>query len=173
MILRQFNSVWSFVGLMWIVYVISLFFPLQVFGIHPRHVLGLVGIPLGPFLHADVLHLVMNSIGILSFGFLFFALEGHHSSAAIWFMIWVQGILVWLFARDGNHIGASGVVFGMFGYLATIGLFRRRFTNILISIVVLFLYGGMLFGVLPQMKQVSWEAHLFGFVAGVLAAKAK
>lgn len=173
MVIRHFNSVWSLIGLMWIVFVLSLFFPLQAFGIHPRHVYGLVGIPLGPFLHADVLHLVMNSIGILSFGFLFFALEGRHSSSAIWFMIWVQGILVWLFARDGNHIGASGVVFGMFGYLATIGLFRRRFINIMISVVVLLLYGGMLFGVLPQMKQVSWEAHLCGFVAGVLAAKAK
>lgn len=171
MILRDFRSVWSFVGLMWLAFIASIFFPFQFFGIRPRTVIGLVGIPLGPFLHGDLLHLLMNTLGIFTFGFLFFALQGARSSNAIWFIIWVEGFLTWLFARPGNHIGASGVVFGLFGYLVALGFFHRRLLYILISLVVLALYGGMLVNMLPLAQRVSWEAHLFGFVAGVLCAR--
>lgn len=145
--------------------------PIGAFGIHPRTVIGAIGILTSPFLHANMWHLLMNTAGVLTFGFLFAAIEGRQSRRVIWFIIFVQGTLTWFFARSGNHIGASGLVFGLFGYLATFGLFHRRLLYLAISVVVCLMYGGMLFGMLPLRALVSWEAHLFGFIAGVLAAR--
>lgn len=152
-------------------YVVGLMFPkFGIFGVHPRSVWGLPGIVLSPFIHANLVHLATNVLGVLTFGFLFGALEGRGTHEEIWFIIIVQGVLTWVFARYGNHVGASGMVFGLFGYLATFGLFHRRLLNFFISATVLALYGGLLFGMLPLTPLVSWEAHLFGFIAGVLSA---
>ncbi|MCK5231884.1 MAG: rhomboid family intramembrane serine protease, partial [Desulfobulbaceae bacterium] len=79
--------------------------------------------------------------------------------------------LTWLFAGGGTHIGASGIIFGLYGYLLLIGLFQKKIKYIIISIFILFSYGGMIFGVLPGQPYISWEAHLFGFIAGGIAAK--
>lgn len=160
-----------FVGLMFLGYVACIWAPtFGLFGVHPRSIWGLPGIFLSPFIHATFVHLFTNVLGVLAFGFLFAAIEGRGARSELWFIIVAQGVLTWVFARHGNHVGASGVVFGLFGYLATYGLFHRRLAPILLSGTVLFLYGGLLFGMLPLTPLVSWEAHLFGFVAGVLSA---
>ena len=78
---------------------------------------------------------------------------------------------MWLLGRSAVHIGASGLVFGYFGYLVARGWYERRFGSILLAIVVIILYGGLILGVLPARGLVSWEAHLFGLIAGVLAAR--
>ncbi|MCA9701184.1 MAG: rhomboid family intramembrane serine protease, partial [Myxococcales bacterium] len=125
-----------------------------------------------PFLHGGLGHLISNSIGILTLGTLV-AAHGRGRWALITLVATLLGGLgIWLIGASGsNHIGASGVVFAYFGYLLTAGLFERRFGSILLSVVVLLLWGGMIFGVLPGQVGISWEGHLFGFLAGVLMAR--
>lgn len=156
---------------LWIIFFLSRFFPLNDFGIMPRTVSGLPGILFAPFLHYDMVHIVENSIGLLVLGFFMVLLEENRIYYTMVPVIILGGAGTWLIGRSGSvHLGASGVIFGMFGYLVTVGLFRRDFRSIIISVSVLLLYGGMVFGVLPTVPQVSWESHLCGFIAGVITA---
>ena len=86
-------------------------------------------------------------------------------------VIGVGGVGVWAFGRSAIHIGASGLVFGYFGYLVARGWYERKISSILVAIVVIVLYGGLIVGVLPTPGLVSWEAHLFGLLSGVMAAR--
>ena len=147
---------------------------LDQYGILPRDVTGLRGIPLSVFLHGDFSHLLSNTGPLVVLGGLI-SLRGH--SRLFWssvFIVLLGGALVWLVAGivtgDGIHIGASGLVFGYFGYLAARGLYERSLSSILISIAVIAVYGTIIFGVLPTQEGVSWEGHLFGLIAGVLYA---
>ena len=87
------------------------------------------------------------------------------------FVVVLGGLLAWFVGRPAVHIGASGLVFGYFGYLLAQGWYERSFVSIVVAVAVLLLYGGMIFGVLPQGGFISWEGHLFGLIAGVLAAR--
>ncbi len=140
------------------------------FGIRPRTADGLVGIPLHPFLHLGFTHLALNTIGILLFGGLVLVRDPRDFGMALLLGTFVGGAGVWLFGRPSIHIGASGVVFALFGYLLLTGWFDRKPGAILLSITVLLLWGSALFGLSPLQVGVSWEAHLFGFVAGGLTA---
>ncbi len=144
---------------------------LSTWGILPRTEIGLRGIPLSPFLHANFNHVFSNTVPFLILGGLV-ALQG--ARKLIWvslFIIVAGGAGVWLLGRPAIHVGASGLVFGYFGYLVAAGWYDRRLVSILVAVVVIFLYGGLLFGVLPTTGFVSWEAHLFGLLAGVVAAR--
>ncbi len=147
---------------------------LDQYGILPRDTAGLRGIPLSVFLHGDFSHLLSNTGPLVVLGGLI-SLRGH--SRLFWssvFITFVGGALVWLTAGIvtgyGIHIGASGLVFGYFGYLTARGLYERSLSSILISIAVIAVYGTIIFGVLPTQEGVSWEGHLFGLIAGVLYA---
>lgn len=155
----------------WIVFFLSRIFPLNSFGIIPRTVAGLPGIICAPFLHHDLVHITENSIGLLVLGFFMILLEEKRVYFTLVPVIILGGAGTWLIGRaDSVHLGASGVIFGMLGYLVTAGLFRRDLRSVIISVVVLVLYGGMVFGVLPTIPQVSWESHLCGFIAGIITA---
>ena len=139
-------------------------------GILPRQLSGLAGIPLSPFIHGNIYHAVSNTIPLLMLGLLV-ALDGAGRylklSACI---VFGGGLLIWLAGRTAYHIGASSLVFGFFGYLLAKGLFHRDFRSILIALAVVFLYGGLVYGLLPLAAHISFEGHLFGFVAGALYA---
>jgi membrane associated rhomboid family serine protease len=139
-------------------------------GIRPRTVDGLIGIPLHPFLHLGFAHLALNTVGILLFGGLVILRDPRDFWTALLLGTFVGGAGVWLFGRPSIHIGASGVVFALFGYLLLTGWFDRSFGAILLSTVVFLLWGTALFGLSPTQVGVSWEAHLFGFVAGGMTA---
>jgi membrane associated rhomboid family serine protease len=142
------------------------------FGIVPRTVYGLIGIPLSPFLHFGFNHLISNTGVLLGLSSLI-AFRGCRTLLAVSvFIILLGGLGVWAFGRPAIHVGSSGLVFGYFGYLVARGWYERRLGSILIAIIVIFLYGGLIVGVLPTPGFVSWEAHLFGLIAGVLAARA-
>ncbi len=144
---------------------------MNAWGIFPRSVHGLAGIPLAPFLHGSFGHVISNSIPFLVMGGLI-AFRGRQVLLRVSFIvIGVGGSGVWLLGRSAVHIGASGLVFGYFGYLVARGWYERRLGSILLAIVVIILYGGLILGVLPARGLVSWEAHLFGLIAGVLAAR--
>ena len=156
----------------WLGFVASILVPsFFTMGLYPREAWGLLGIFTSPFIHASWQHLTANSVGILIFGTIFSWVVKGATKQIIFYIIVVQGILTWLFAREGNHIGASGLVFGLFGYLISLGFFERRLKYIFVSALVMILWGGTIFGVLPTSSYVSWEAHLLGFLAGVSAAK--
>ena len=144
---------------------------LNAWGIWPRTIRGLVGIPIGPFLHGSFGHLMSNTIIFLGLGSLMSIRGGQVLLAVSVFIILVGGLGVWALGRPAIHIGASGLVFGYFGYLVAVGWYERRLGSILTAIVVVALYGGLIAGVLPTPGMISWEAHLFGLIAGVLAAR--
>lgn len=168
----SYSLMLKLLGLMWVVFVLCLFNP-QLFslGLYPRETWGLLGIFTSPFIHGSWEHLLANSSGILVFGAIFCWVTQGASKKIIMYLIVVQGLLTWIFARDGNHIGASGLVFSLFGYLIFIGFFERKLKYLFVSLAVMFLWGGTIVGVLPSSPLISWEAHLFGFIAGFLAAK--
>lgn len=161
------------VFIMWAIFFVDTLLPyihLNAFGIYPRTVFGLIGIITAPMLHGSPAHLISNTIPLLFLGaVLFFFYSSIAESVFLRAYFWTN-ILVWLFARDANHIGASGLVYGLAFFLIFFGIFRRDFVSIFISIIVLLLYGGVFYGVLPTEPGVSWESHLGGALVGISTA---
>jgi len=162
-------------AVIWIVFIIDIILPflnLTHWGIHPRSLSGLPGIAFSPFLHGGIGHIISNSIPLffLSFAMSFFYKKIWVKSTVL--IILFGGLGVWLFALNGhsNHIGASGLVFGYVTFLIAAGLFMKNIKAILVAVVIFFLYGGVLWGVLPTRPGVSWEGHLFGAIAGIAVA---
>ena len=144
---------------------------LDSYGIHPRHVDGLPEILSAPFLHAGFGHLISNTVPFALMGAAI-ALGGLVRVALVTLIVaLVSGLGTWLVASSNSvHLGASGVVFGYAAYLITRGLLSRRLTELAVGAVVVAVWGfGMLQGLLPQ-DRISWQAHLFGAIGGVIAA---
>lgn len=144
---------------------------LETNGVQPRDGGGLDGIVFAPLLHGTWGHLIGNTVPLLVLGFLV-ALSGVRTWLQVTAIVWVvSGLGVWLLGGSNtNHIGASGIVFGWLAYLIVRGVFNRSLGQIAMGAVVLMVYGGLLWGVLPGRPGVSWEGHLFGAAAGALAA---
>jgi membrane associated rhomboid family serine protease len=143
---------------------------LKSFGIVPRHMSGLYGIVAAPWLHANFGHLFNNLVGIAIFGSLCLIDGVRRFALSSLIIMLIGGGLVWLFGRSANHIGASGWLFGLWSLVITQAWFDRRLRTIAISIIVVFLYGGMAYGVLPTERHISFEMHIFGAIAGGVAA---
>jgi len=162
-----------FIFLMWFVKIVEILFDLDFsdFGIYPLSVRGLPGIILSPFLHADISHLFNNSIPLL---FLGTALFYFYSDVAlkIFSVIYIlTGVLVWVAGRHAWHIGASGLVYGLASFLFFSGIIKRYFRLIALSLLVVFLYGSMVWGLFPGIyKNISWESHMLGFFSGTMLA---
>lgn len=159
---------------MWVIFAVtSLTGSILLFlGVIPRTIIGLRGILFAPFLHGSLNHIVANSIPFLLFGWLVILRDPRHFVPVTAIVMFGSGAMAWLFGLPGSvHIGASGVIFGYLGFLMLSGWFARDFVSILLSVVVIFLWGGMVMGVLPGTAGVSWQAHLGGFIAGIYAAR--
>ena len=171
----KLSVIWIFgsLAVMWVVEIINGFIGhrLSLWGILPRTTPGLIGIPLSPFLHGSFNHVLSNTIPFLVLGGLVGLRGGQKLVGISLFIIAAGGAGVWLLGRPAVHVGASGLVFGYFGYLVANGWFDRRPLSILAAIAVILVYGSLVFGVIPTTGFVSWEAHLFGLLAGVLAAR--
>ena len=158
-------------AVLWIIHVLSYFLPVNKYGIIPREISGLPGIIFAPFLHYDFTHLSTNSVSLFILGMFLITMEHSRSYWIVSAIIVLGGLGTWIIGRSGTvHIGASGVIYGILGFLIVRGLFKRDFKTLLISIVVFFLYCGMIFGVLPVNFRMSWESHLCGFLSGILLA---
>ncbi len=145
------------------------------FGILPRMVEGLPGIFTSVFIHGDIEHIASNSIPLLVLGMmLFYFYKKIAKSTFVW--IWlVSGIWLWMGGRNNPdhltyHIGASTLIYGLATFLFFSGVFRRHLRLMVVSAMVVFLYGSIMWGVLPLKPEMSWEGHLFGALAGVLVA---
>jgi len=141
-------------------------------GVYPRNLKGMRGILFSPLIHGDWKHLVDNSMPAF---FLSLALFYFYRDIAyqIWFLIYfIGGILLWGFGRQAYHIGASGLIYGLAAFLFLSGVIRRVRSLMAISLLVVFWYGGMVWGLLPFDFEVSFEAHITGAVAGIILAVA-
>ena len=169
---RRVIPVLVLVGLMWASEILDLILPLSFdqFGIRPRQLDHLQGIVLSPFLHLGFGHLLTNTVSLLVLGSML-ALSTRHLWLVTGGVVLLGGLGVWLLGGPNTvHIGASGVVYGYAAFLAVYGFIARRFGQALLGVLVIVVYGSMIWGVLPIREGVSWQGHLFGAAAGVLLA---
>lgn len=143
---------------------------LQAFGVHPRDIGALPFIFTAPFLHANFTHLISNTIPGAIFIFLI-ALSNNRTVIEVsLFTIIIGGLGTWLFGGAGtNHIGASGLIYGWLAYLIVRGIFNRHFGQAALGVVLAFSYAGYIWGVFPNNPGISWQAHLFGAIGGIIA----
>jgi membrane associated rhomboid family serine protease len=164
------------ISLLWSIYLIEQFYPREFIqlGILPKTIEGLKGILLSPLIHSpnDIKHIVNNSLpAVVLFAALVYFY--HKIAAKIFFLSWVfSGLFVWFFAQNTGsyHIGFSGVIYALAGFLFTSGTIRKVRNLQGISLFVVFIYGGMIWGIFPLEERVSWEGHLFGLLVGVVLA---
>lgn len=166
-------TVGVFTAVIWAVYVVNFLagsWLIRWLAIEPRRFEGLDGVIFAPLLHANLGHLLSNTLPLIVLGFLTF-LEGVRRFAIAVASAWLtSGIGVWLLG-GGPTIGSSGVVFGLFAYLIVRGFYNRNWRQILLAAMLFLVYGSILWGVLPIAgSNISWQAHLFGAAGGVLAA---
>lgn len=144
---------------------------LDAYGIRPRLATGLRGIAFAPFLHVGWGHLIGNTLPFVVLGMIVAVKSVQRFVSVAVIVAVISGLGTWLVASTNSvHLGASGVIFGLLTYLLVRGVFARKLGQILIGAVVALFYGTMLFGVLPVHTGVSWQAHLFGAIGGVVAA---
>jgi membrane associated rhomboid family serine protease len=159
----------SFVALIWLIHFLN--WALDVgpgdFGVRPRQIAGLAGILLAPLMHGDFGHLLSNSLPLLILGTTMLYLYPHSSLRVLPAVYFGPGIAVWLFARGSSHIGASGLVYGLVAYVFVAGIIRRDKRAIAASLLVCFLYGALIWGVLPIAPRMSWETHLAAAIIGL------
>jgi membrane associated rhomboid family serine protease len=162
----------AFAGILYVVALINAAsnYQLDRFGIRPREIAGLWGVLCAPFLHASWWHLVSNTVPFVLLGWAVL-LSGVRTWLVVTaIVILVGGFATWLVAPSGIIVGASGLVFGWLGYLIARAVFARRLLWILAAVFAVFLFGGMFGGLLPSVSHgTSWQGHVCGFAAGVLA----
>ncbi|GAB4003331.1 rhomboid family intramembrane serine protease [Glycomyces albus] len=140
---------------------------LTAWGITPRSLDGLPGVVAAPFLHVGPAHLAANTVPLAVMGTVAALRDWRAFWIALAATVTVSGLGVWLISPTGSvTVGASGVVFGLFGYLLGRGIFLRRLADIAIGVALILLYGSMVWGIFPTQPHVSWQAHLFGFIGG-------
>jgi membrane associated rhomboid family serine protease len=162
----------TFPILLWIIYIVTYLFNISTYqlGILPRNLSGLIGIFTSPLIHGGFSHLISNTAPLIVMGFSIFYFYPKVAYKVFTIIYFGTGILVWIFAREAYHIGASGIIYGFVSFLFFSGVFRKDNRSIALALVVVFLYGGLIWGVLPVEKGVSWESHLFGAFVGIIPA---
>lgn len=161
-----------FVLLLWIVKIIEQTSGLSFveFGIYPRHINGLQGVLFSPFIHSDFSHLISNSLPFFILGFMLIYFY-RRISYRIFFLLYIlSGISTWFMGREAWHIGASGVVYALAAFHFVSGIIRSDVRLLTLSAIVVFLYGGLVWGLLPIRPEISWEGHLSGAIFGVAMA---
>jgi membrane associated rhomboid family serine protease len=160
----------GFVAVLWLIPLLGWGLDLQQYGIRPREWVGLPGILAAPLLHADLNHLIANTVPLVVLGTAMFHLYPYAAFRVLPAVYLGPGILVWLFARDGNHIGASGIIYGLVAYIFVAGLIRHDRRAVAASMLVAFMYGSLTWGVFPINPTLSWETHLAAALIGVAMA---
>lgn len=161
------------VFLMWLSFTLDFFYgyDLSFLGIYPRSLSGLVGVFTAPMIHGSLTHLISNTLPLLFLGTALFFFYERIGRTVFFRCYFLTNLLVWLLSpRESIHIGASGLVYGLSSFLIFFGLFRKDFVSLLISVVIMLMYGGIFYGVLPLDPRVSWESHLAGALVGAFTA---
>ena len=161
-----------FVALLWGVkfFEISLNINLIQFGVYPRRWEGLIGIITCPLIHSSFAHLFSNSIPLLVLGAMTFYFYRPIAFSVFFWVYLMSGIWLWAAGRAAYHIGASGLVYGFASFLFFSGIVRKEKSLMVLSLLVVFLYGSLVWGIFPIDPQISWESHLLGSLVGVATA---
>ncbi len=158
-----------FIGAIWLVFVLDIFLPLEKLGLFPRSFFGLAGIVTMPFLHGNFGHLLSNTVPLaILLGLMVISRPRPWSTMII--LTVISGVALWLFGRSALHIGASGLIYALMGFLIAAGIFERRLVSALIALFVGITYGASIIGGVLPAPGVSWEGHLFGLLAGAALA---
>ena len=171
--LKRFAPILLLTAACWVVFLVNNLIwqgHFDQYGIIPRQIRSLPGIIYAPFLHASYQHLAANTLPLLILGGIICGRSRGGFVAVTVAGILLGGGLTWLFARSACHIGASGLIFCYFGYLASLAWFNRTFGTLCLSVVCIVGYGGMVRGIVPTTPGISWESHLSGLVAGIALA---
>jgi len=162
----------GFVIVVWAVFAFDQFTSVGLirYGLVPREGIGLLGLVTTPFLHYNLGHIGSNTLPLLVGGTMMLFLYPNSTVRALP-LIWLgSGLLAWVFARSSVHIGASGLIYGLLAFVFVSGIIRRDMRSIGAALVVWFMYGSMIWGVLPAGSGMSWELHAAGLILGVIAA---
>jgi membrane associated rhomboid family serine protease len=159
-----------FVLLIWIVFWFEIRFGFDFthLGIYPRRMEGLRGVLFSPFIHSDIQHLFHNSIPLFVLSMSLFYFYRKISWKVLFWGVLLSGILTWSIGRPAYHIGASGLIYVLAAFLFFKGVFSKYYRLVALSLIVVFLYGGMLWYVAPIDPEISWEGHLSGLVTGLI-----
>lgn len=142
---------------------------LNVLGIYPRHISGLIGIPFAPIWHGNFTHLLFNSVPLFFLGLFIMSLSVKVFFYATIIITVLSGLGVWCIGRKGIHIGASGLIAGYFGFVLSMAYQNPTFVSFFCAAIALYYFGGILFSLFPTDQKTSWEGHLTGFLSGILA----
>lgn len=171
--LRQASS-WPIVllGIQWLVKIIETVWQYNwyTYGIYPRSVAGLKGIALAPFLHGDWIHLFDNSIPFLFLGTMLFYFYRHIAAETLLWIWFMGGLWTWIMARSSFHVGSSHIIYGLAAFIFFSGVFRKNLQLMSLSLLMVALYGGLIWGLLPVVEHISWEGHLMGAISGIWCA---
>ena len=164
----------TMLGAFWVTFAVNFLLggALTGFGIVPRTTDGLLGILFAPFLHGNLNHLIANTVPFAALGWMVMWRDARHFLPVTAFAMLGAGLMAWTLGAPGSvHIGASGVVFGYLGFLLLAGVYTRSVSSIVLSVVTAGLWGGLVLGIAPSQPGISWQAHLGGFLGGILAAR--
>jgi membrane associated rhomboid family serine protease len=139
-------------------------------GIYPRQIQGLLGIVLSPLIHANITHLYSNTFPLLILGCFLYYFYSNIATKILVLGVLLSGLLTWLIGRPSFHIGASGLIYVLFSFISFKGIIAKHYRLIALSLLVVFLYGSMIWYTIPIEKGISWEGHLSGFVIGAILA---
>ncbi|MFP4297484.1 MAG: rhomboid family intramembrane serine protease [Spirulinaceae cyanobacterium] len=170
----QASILGGMVAIFWVVEILDqILFRNQLdrFGILPHSIIGLRGIVFAPFLHGGFGHLIANTVPFLILGWLVMWQRTRDFFIVTPIVMLIGGLGTWLFGGTSIHIGASGLIYGYFGFLLLRGFYERNLASIVVSLGVFFVYGSLIWGVLPTDPRISWQGHLFGFLGGIMAAR--
>ncbi|THV33440.1 rhomboid family intramembrane serine protease [Glycomyces buryatensis] len=175
--LRRALALWgAVIAAMWLLLIADWMIPAQLtqWGITPRESSGILpGFIAAPFLHAGTEHLVSNMVPLAVMGIIAALRDWRSFWIALGAIVIVSDLGVWFISPAGSvTVGASGVVFGLFGYLLGRGIFHRRLGDLLIAVALILVYGSMVWGIFPSQPHISWQGHMFGFIGGAGAAYA-
>ena len=140
------------------------------YGVLPRKFNGLVGILFSPLIHSDVNHLLSNSLPVIILCLLIFNFYSQIAKKILIYLYFISGLWLWCIGRESFHIGASGLIYAMASFLFFSGILRKNSQLSAVALLVIFIYGGLFWGLFPIHKNVSWEGHLTGFIAGILVS---
>ena len=156
------------VVLLWAVFLLDKGYDLDLhrYGLLPRSWKGLIGVFTAPLLHGDIKHIFNNSVAGLMLGWCLMYFYPRNAGRVVAITWLAGGSAVWLMGRTSYHIGASGVVYGMAAFLFFSGILRRQRTLTALSLIIVFFYGGLVWGVFPIVPHMSWESHLWGGLVG-------
>ena len=140
------------------------------YGVLPRKFNGLIGILFSPLIHSDVNHLLSNSLPVIILCLLIFNFYSQIAKKILIYLYFISGLWLWCIGRESFHIGASGLIYAMASFLFFSGVLRKNSQLSAVALLVIFIYGGLFWGLFPIHKNVSWEGHLTGFIAGILVS---